>query len=468
MNGFVLKMGEILQNCEEDLSFIFTSLVPDTLSFLNNILFLEEDEKKVAVIDSDSAILELNQRTRASVQSKETAEPLNASSEGSITIILSPRSHPSETYLCTVDPKAEEVTLFSILNNQKFAKDFIKKPLRFPEGMKEKICSNQVLWQIKKNTLLVSHIQRYSNPPKCHFFSLDLQDLKKEEFRYELISRGPLPDGFFMISIERAVNLRPERISSKNLCLIESQYTKKTSMNPHGESRSGNLIAQVRATKTPAEDTRETSDRNQKKPIIPLFWVDVNPKDNKFYKKIKASQDYPDLNLQDTRLASNSLYPPPAPTRFYSQELIGFKRNNMKLISIVVELTNLDLVLLVYDISNRRVLKKHYISVQEILNGLRLVSWLQVKTLGYSDFHLNPYQNTLLFKLTIGAPRFNPRFSTHRVELERLVSKGLDVSEIKETTNCSNSQRNSYLVEISDIFCPKSRSFNLEEWDSER
>ena len=244
-------------------------------------------------------------------------------------------------------------------------------------------------------------------------------------------------------------------------------------MNSSGERMNGYLIAQVRASKMPVEHTEESSDQNEnnkKKPMAPLFFLDFNPKDNKFYQEMKASQNYPDLRFADTHIGQVILGSRSYPLKYNQQELIGFKfkKSNTKLISIILVLWNLDLLLLVYDMSNRKVVKRHYISLQEILNGLRLISWLQTSSIVYSYFHLNPYQNTLQFKITTDILAFNPQYNTHRVELKRLVSKGLDVSEIKEANNCLQCYRRSYLVEISDIFDPDKRTFNKGEWDSER
>ena len=414
-------------------------------------------------MESDSKVIELRKENRAKVQTKPSGEFSDIITNSSpIIFLLSSREKPSRQHVCSIDIELGNVTLLPInKDNKQFSKEIIKKPLQFPKDHKQKIQKSGHHFFQKLKQRLISYYFDFSSKEYC-FLSLDLSEIESKEFRYRVICRGQSrPEGpFSMNQMLGLLSVSPYRVSTNNLCVATSDFRQKNSKGGLSKKYLG-VIAEIRGSdiipNTPSVKEGSNPDAESQS-VKPLFLVAVNPEENEYYQEMKASQSFQNLNLLGTKIG-NRAQKLPKPTGFYFNQFPSIKKaiHNNKLVSFVIVLQNNDIALLVYDLTNKKLLKKNYISINEILSSLNLVSRLLINEGRLLDLILNPYKNSLSFRLEVSTDEYRQSSEEHRREKERLVGLGYDISGILEKKPYTYSEPISYFVEILNCFEPKRR-----------
>ena len=381
---------------------------------------------------------------------------------------LQSRSHPGRTQICVIDLQLQEIQLIPIVkDNTQFAKKIIKRPLLIPEKIKQRINFMKIhLGPFYDQKFIFYFIDVRSRPCLSYFFSVDLKDLEREEFGFEFISNnyfGRLILGKFDVSM-----VRHDRVSCKNLSIFESRDSQvKGTATYTGERRHVNLIGQIiDPSRLPEIALSEEYSRPQR-PFRLLFFLDVDPRKDKFYEGGRILAQDPRIDLTGAPLA-DTILKQPIPLRGSHNQFTNSKGRNNKTVAFVHQLENLDLVLIVYDLSNRKILKKGYIFFKEILSGLGLISRLFISRASIEKYILNPFKSTLHFSLSIYPESFDDTSQQDVAERQRLIDLGYDVSNLTQNHDQQHARLTSkkcLFVEVSNCFNQKKRTVKARAFD---
>ena len=336
------------------------------------------------------------------------------------------------------------VELLPILqNNTKFYHEIIRKSIVLPQGITIKqICSARHFFEKSQNILVSHYLDR--NLSINYFLSLDLNNVGAKEFEYRLDSKDLNPEGFELHQPRSLLSTFRHRVFSKNLCVMKATFTK--TMKPVNVI--GKIMKLNSNSTLPADGNADINE--EKKPFKPIFLVSVEPNRNKFYRN-SCSKKYSELNFISRD--KKKLKREPLLYFSYSNQFAGASGNQHKLVSIVIRLKNYDLVLIIFDLNNRKILKKHYIGINEILSTLKLISFLQIRLKPFFGYSLNPFRNTLEFGFSTNRVFFDKYFGSHRRERQRLVDLGFDVSNLAEDDPPNtHMSKKTFFIQIQNCF----------------
>ena len=413
------------------------------------------------MLESEATTLEVTEANKASVRLHPQGGHPEFNASSSARVLTFTKSNPKRTYICRLDLAFKEASLVrTIKNNTQFAKEVIRRPLRLPEYLNQP----QIIYkfkQISEELFLCTAYAYMTKPRMIYYFRLNLLDLETKDLEFQLISKGEVPISE-KVEVKDPLRSNPHRVSSKNLYLMSSEYMRQPLTSSIGVKRHlisviGQVVPMTSPSKDPIYSENKEEEKGQK-PFKPLFFLD--PKIDKFYWSRRLLKNDPNINIEGSTL-ERRIEHKETPSKIFHQEFPRSENSTQKIVTFVEVLNNLDLVLIIFDPSKKKVLKKTYVFFKEILTGLGLISKLLINNLGFHKCVLNPFKNTLhinfnmLQRHTAGSQQEDQR------ETQRLVDLGFDVSKIlKHEPNARIVVGNNHVVEVTNCFEPEKRTFS--------